>query len=369
MYIGVIKEIKNNECRVAVTPEGVQALVKHGHQVMIESNAGIGSSFTDDDYKLAGAVISDTESCWDNAMVLKVKEPVEVEYQYLKQQIIFTFLHLAAAPTKLIETLFLNKTTAIAYETLEDKNGTLPLLAPMSALAGNMSVLVGSYYLAGFNGGKGVQLGTVLGESFGHVVIIGDGIVAQHAAKVALGMGAAVSIATRHIERKEKLQQLLSAELKVFISSPEEISRYVKTADLVIGAALNRGAKAPYLVSKSMIMDMQKGSVVVDVSIDQGGCIETSHPTFHSDPVFLKYGVIHYCVNNMPGAFPKTSTMALSNATLTYILKLADEGISAFVKDEGLALSINCYHGFITNRSLALSLGLIDQYKKLNDFF
>ncbi|MCK5666814.1 MAG: alanine dehydrogenase, partial [Thiotrichaceae bacterium] len=220
MHIGIVKETKDNEFRVAVSPKGVEELIKHGHQVMIENNAGAASGFIDNDYERVGASISDTQSCWNNELILKVKEPIESEYPYLKQQILFTYLHLAAAPLKLIETLLANKTTAIAYETVEDKQSFLPLLAPMSAIAGNMATLVGSYYLARFNGGKGVQLGTILGESFGHVVIIGDGIVAQHAAKVALGMGASVSMATRHIARKDKLKQLLSADLNVFISSP-----------------------------------------------------------------------------------------------------------------------------------------------------
>ena len=367
MYIGIVKETKDNEFRVAVTPKGVKELIKHGHHVMIERSAGTGSNYSDNDYKLVGASISDTQSCWDNELILKVKEPIESEYQYLKQQILFTYLHLAAAPVKLIETLLLNKTTAIAYETLEDKKSFLPLLAPMSAIAGNMATLVGSYYLARFNGGKGVQLGTILGESFGHVVIIGDGVVAQHAAKVALAMGASVSMATRHITRKDKLKQLLSHDLNVFISSPEKIAEYVKTADLVIGAALNRASKAPYLVTESMIKQMQSGSVIVDVSIDQGGCIETSHPTSHSKPIFIKHNIIHYCVSNMPGAFPRTSTMALSDATLPYILKLADKGISAFTKEKGLSLAINCCHGFITNDSIALSLGMQKRFKTLGE--
>ena len=368
MYIGIVNETKDNEYRVAMTPDGVKILVEQGHQVMLESNAGVGSGFTDQQYQAIGAQLSNTSSCWDNEIVLKVKEPIESEYPYLKQQILFTYLHLAAAPMGLLETLLAEKTTAIAYETLEDKKGFLPLLAPMSAVAGNMATLVGSYYLAGFNGGKGIQLGTVLGEKFGHVLIIGDGIVAQHAAKVALGMGASVSMATRHIERKQQLQEKLSSDLNVFVSGVDEISHYIKTADLVIGAALNRGAKASYLVTENMIRTMQSGSVVVDVSIDQGGCIETSHPTSHSKPVFVKHGVIHYCVNNMPGAFPKTSTMALSRATLPYIIKLANDGLPAFVEETGLALSINCFEGFITNQSIALSVGMQDNYKKISHF-
>ncbi len=363
MLIGIVKERKDNENRIAVTPDGVKTLIDHGHHVMVEKSAGVGSGFTDQQYQISGAKIAATASCWNNELVLKVKEPIESEYKYLKQQLLFTYLHLAAAPIQLIETLLRNKTLAIAYETLEEKDGTLPLLAPMSAVAGNMATLVGSYYLASFNGGKGVQLGSVLGEKFGHVVVIGDGIVAQHAAKVALGMGASVSMATRHLQRKEKLKQALSADLTVFISSPEEISKATKMADVVIGAALNRGGKAPFLVSESMVKEMQDGSVVVDVSIDQGGCIETSQPTSHSNPTFVKHGVIHYCVNNMPGAFPKTSTMALSNATLPYILKIANEGVDGLIKEQGLSLAVNCYNGFITNRAVALSLNLLNKFK------
>ena len=363
MRIGIVKEIKDNENRVAVTPDGIKILIEQGHMVMVEKNAGIGSNFTDQNYQNAGAAIKDTQACWENDLVLKVKEPLEAEYQYLKQQILFTYLHLAAAPIQLIQTLLANKTTAIAYETLEDEKGYLPLLAPMSAIAGNMATLVGSYYLAGFNGGKGVQLGMILGEPSGHVVVIGDGIVAQHAAKVAIGMGASVSMATRHLERQEKLKENLSADLNVFLSSADEIMKQVKSADVVIGAALNRGAKASYLVSKKMIKEMQAGSVVVDVSIDQGGCIETSHPTSHSNPVFVKHGVIHYCVNNMPGAFPKTSTIALSKVTLPYILKLADNGVSDFFKADGLALAVNCHKGFITNQAVASSVDMPDKFK------
>ena len=363
MRIGIVKEVKDNENRVAVTPAGVKVLVEHGHIVTIEKNAGIGSNFSNQEYQNSGAAIHNTHFCWDNDLVLKVKEPIEAEYQYLKQQILFTYLHLAATPIELIHTLLSNKTTAIAYETLEDENAKLPLLAPMSAVAGNMAALVGSYYLADFNGGKGIQLGMVLGEQSGHVVVIGDGIVAQHAAKVAMGMGASVSMATRHMDRQEKLKENLSADLNVFLSSADEIMQQVKSADVVIGAALNRGAKASYLVSEKMIKEMQAGSVVVDVSIDQGGCIETSHPTSHSNPIFVKYGVIHYCVNNMPGAFPKTSTIALSKATLPYILKIANENVDAFFKQDGLALAVNCHNGFITNQAVAISVGMPDKFK------
>ncbi|MCU7837571.1 MAG: alanine dehydrogenase [gamma proteobacterium symbiont of Taylorina sp.] len=363
MYIGIVKEIKDNENRVAVTPDGVKMLIEHRHHVMVEKNAGTSSGFTDHQYQLSGAVIADTDCCWDNELVLKVKEPIQSEYKYLRQQIIFAYLHLAAAPVKLIETLLLNKTTAIAYETLEDKNAYLPLLAPMSAIAGNMATLVGCYYLAGFNGGKGVQPGIVLNEKSGQIVIIGDGIVAQHAARVALGMGSFVSMATRRIERKEKLRQLLSPDLNVFNSSSQEISQHIKNADVVIGAALNRGARTPHLISENMIKEMQSGSVVVDVSIDQGGCFETSHPTTHSNPVFVKHDIIHYCVSNMPGAFPKTSTIALSKVTLPYILKLADKGLAEFAKEKGQSLAVNCCNGFLSNRAVALSVDMLDKFR------
>ena len=307
---------------------------------MVENNAGLNSGFSDEEYKKAGAQIVDAEKAWNADLVLKVKEPLESEYKFLKQQIVFTYFHLAGVTKTLTEALLKSKTTAIAYETVEDKYNRLPLLAPMSAVAGNMSVTIGSYYLAKFNNGRGMQLGEVMGNFYGKVVIIGDGVVGRHAAKTAHGMGANVYLFGRHEERMDNLRELIGKKAHVLLSTPENIAEHIKDADLVVGAVLVTGAKAPYVVTEEMVKTMQPGSVIVDVSIDQGGCIETSKPTKHSDPVFVKHGVTHYCVTNMPGAYPRTSTIALTNATLPYALKLAEKGINAVKEDGGFAKGV-----------------------------
>jgi alanine dehydrogenase len=363
MRIGVIKEIKDKENRVALTPAGATALSGHGHEVLIQEGAGIGSCFTDEEYLQAGAKIVSLEEAWQTELVLKVKEPVASEFPYLAKQILFTYLHLAGVVKDLTEALLAGGTTAIAYETLEDTNGKLPLLAPMSAVAGNMSVTMGSYYLTRFNGGKGVQLGSVLGKRSGKVVILGDGVVGQHAANVANGMGANVFIAGRHPARAEELQQTIGPELHFFLSEPEPVAQHLLDADLVVGAVLLPGAKAPHLVTAETVQRMQPGSVIVDVSIDQGGCIETSRPTTHSDPVYEKYGIIHYCVTNMPGAYPCTSTLALTVATLPYVMKLADNGLDALRKDAGFARGINTFQGYITLKEIAEALDMERRFK------
>ena len=311
MKIGVVKEIKDKENRVALTPEGAKKLVDSGHTALVENNAGLNSGFANEEYENAGAEIVDTETAWSASLVVKVKEPLEQEYKFLKNQIVFTYFHLAGVTKTLTEALLKNKTAAVAYETVEDGYNRLPLLAPMSAVAGNMAVQVGSYYLAKFNNGKGILLGEVLGHFYGKVVIIGDGVVGRHAAKTAYGMGANVYLFGRHEERMDNLREFIGRKAHVLLSTPENILEHVKDADLVIGAVLLPGAKAPYVVTEEMIMTMQPGSVIVDVSIDQGGCIETSKSTTHSDPVFVKHGVTHYCVTNMPGAYPRTSTKGL----------------------------------------------------------
>jgi len=354
--IGVIKEIKNRENRVALTPAGAKALVDAGHKVYIEAGAGMGSGFSDTSYRSAGSQIVTSQAAWDTELVLKIKEPLASEYPFLKQQILFTYLHLAGVDSALTTALLHAGTTAIAYETVEDNQGKLPLLAPMSAVAGNMSVTVGNYYLAKFNAGKGILLGNVLNKRYGKVVILGDGVVAQHAARVAEGIGTNTVIFTRHPERETMLKQAISSNIRVALSSPELIEAELQDADLLVGAVLQHGGRAPYLVSEAMVASMQPGSVIVDVSIDQGGCIETSRPTSHSDPVFQAHGVTHYCVTNMPGAYPQTSTVALTDATLSYILQLATKGLDALAGDDGFSKGVNTYRGNITCRPVAESL-------------
>jgi alanine dehydrogenase len=291
-----------------------------------------------------------------------VKEPLEREYAFLKGQILFTYLHLAGVTKTLTEVLIKTKTTGIAYETVEDDYHRLPLLAPMSAVAGNMAVHVGSYYLAKFNGGRGILLGEVLGNTYGKVVVVGDGVVGRHAAKTAYGMGATVYLFGRHAERMDHLKESIGGRSHILLSTPENISEHVEDADLVVGAVLIPGAKAPAVITKEMVQSMQPGSVIVDVSIDQGGCVETSHPTSHSDPVFVKYGVIHYCVTNMPGAYPRTSTIALTNATLPYVAKLAQKGVEALREDPHFGKGVNTYNGAIAYKPVAEALRMMKRF-------
>ncbi len=367
MRIGVIKEIKDKENRVALTPEGAADLVANSHSVMVQKGAGIGSGFTDDDYASSGAKICSVDEAWQTDLVVKVKEPLPAEYDQLGQQMVFTYFHLAGVVPGLTNILLEKNTTALAYETLENRSGKLPLLAPMSAVAGNMSVTIGSYYLAKFNDGKGMQLGKVLSHTYGKVVIIGDGIVGRHAANIATGMGAEVFIGGRHPERAETLRKEVSPELNFFESNNENIAELTEDSDLVVGAVLLPGARAPRVMTEEMVMNMQAGSVIVDISIDQGGCIATSRPTSHSDPVYRKHDVIHYCVTNMPGAYPKTSTLALTNATLPYIKKLADKGMEAVKRDPGFAKAVNTYQGFITCKPVANILNKMEHYRELSD--
>ena len=369
MRIGIPKEIKDKENRVALTPEGAKQLVSNGHTVLIEKNAGEGSGFGDSEYLKNGAKIVNTDKAWGSDIVVKVKEPLANEYKFLKEnQILFTYLHLAGVTKTLTEALLKNKTTGIAYETVEDSYHRLPLLVPMSAVAGNMAVTIGSYYLAKFNNGKGMMLGEVLGHFYGKVVIVGDGVVGRHAAKTGYGMGANVYLFGRHEERMDHLRDLIGRKAHIMISTPENIAEHIKDADLVVGAVLVAGARAPYVVTEEMVKSMQPGSVIVDVSIDQGGCIETSKPTKHSDPVYVKHGVIHYCVTNMPGAYPRTSTIALTNATLQYLMKLANNGFEKAIKDDvGFAKGINTHQGFITYKPVAEALDLTNKFKDLKE--
>lgn len=368
MKIGVAKEIKDKESRIALTPEGARRLASAGHEVRVECGAGVGSGFPDEEYVSAGAKITDTSTAWDSDIVLKVKEPMPSEYGHLQGQIVFTYFHLAGVPRALTEALLRSSTTAIAYETVEDSSGRLPLLAPMSAIAGNMATLMGAYYLARFNRGRGVQLGRIMGEPHGKVVIIGDGVVGRHAAATAAGLGATVHVAGEFADRESKLKREVSPDLHFLISTPETIAREIRDTDLLVGAVLVHGAKAPHVVTESMVREMPTGAVIVDVSIDQGGCIETSRPTSHSDPVYERHGVIHYCVTNMPGAYPRTSTIALGNATFPYVSRLADQGLGGVASDPGFLRGLNTYRGYITCEPVAEALDMKPRYHPVTDF-
>lgn len=362
MKIGVPREIKENENRVALTPGGARALVQAGHSVLVQYGAGTGSGFSDEDYAEAGAQLVTAGDAWDTELVLKVKEPLEAEYHRLGEKMVFTYFHLAGVARTLANALLEHRTTAIAYETVENDQGKLPLLAPMSAVAGNMAVTMGNYYLAHFNNGKGMLLSRIFTERYGKVVIIGDGVVGRHCARASDALGANVYVVGRHSERITRLKHEISADLHFVQSEPDNIAAELQDADLVVGAVLRRGGRAPHIVKETMVQNMQPGSVIVDVSIDQGGCIETSRPTTHSMPVYEKHGVIHYCVTNMPGAYPRLSTIALTNATLPYALKLADSGLGSLRADPAFARGVNTHDGYITCRAVAESLELMDRY-------
>lgn len=361
MKIGVPKEIKNNENRVAMTPPGALSLIANGHEVYIETGAGLGSSFTDNDYLLVGAHIVDTAAeAWDAEMVLKVKEPVESEYQYFHEGLIlFTYLHLAPEP-ELTKALLENKVVAIAYETVQLPNGSLPLLTPMSEVAGRMATQIGAHYLEKLPGGKGILLGGVSGVSRAKVTVIGGGIAGTNAAKVAVGMGADVTIIDLSPERLRQLEDIFGRDVQTLISNPYNIADAVRSADLVIGSVLIPGAKAPKLVTEEMIEAMSPGSVVVDIAIDQGGCFATSEiVTTHDNPTFVKHGIVHYTVANMPGAVPRTSTIALTNNTVPYALQIANKGyIRACLDNEALKRGVNTIDGKVVYRAVADAQGL-----------
>jgi alanine dehydrogenase len=367
MRVGVTKEIKDQEHRVALTPAGARTLTEAGHNVVVESGAGAGSGFADAEYTQAGAALGTAEQAWSAELVLKVKEPLATEVGYLRDQILFTYLHLSGVRPELTDALLAAGTTGLAYETVEDARGALPLLAPMSAVAGNMAVVMGSYYLAKFNGGRGMQLGQVLGQGHGEVVVIGDGVVGRHAARTAGAMGARVALFGRHPERGATLEAELPGEVCYLPSAPEAIAEAAARADLLVGGVLLRGARATHVVSEATVRSMQTGSVIADVSIDQGGCVETSRPTSHSDPVYIVHGVTHYCVTNMPGAYPRTSTIALTGATLPYALALADRGLDALRADAGFAKGVNTHAGRVTCEAVAEDLGLRDRYASFED--
>lgn len=361
MIIGVPKEIKNNEYRVSITPGGVNELVKIGHKVIIEKSAGVGSGISDEEYKNAGAVIykDGSEVYRDSDMIIKVKEPLESEYELLKPgQILFTYLHLA--PNKpLTDVLIKKKVTGIAYETVQLPSGILPLLAPMSEIAGRMSVQVGATLLQKYNGGAGVLLGGVPGVLPGEVLIIGGGIVGLNAAKMAVGLGAHVTIMDVNALRLAYIDDLFFGRVSTLTYNEYNIAQMVRRADLLIGAVLVPGAKAPKIVKEDMVKMMKPGSVIVDVAIDQGGSIETiDRVTTHDNPSFEKHGIIHYSVANMPGAVPKTSTYALTGVTLPYIEKIANNGVKrALLEDDALLLGLNTYNGHITCKAVSEAMG------------
>ncbi|NJN73893.1 MAG: alanine dehydrogenase [Limnothrix sp. RL_2_0] len=342
MKIGVPKEIKNQEFRVGLTPSSIRVLVSSGHRVVVEAGAGVGSGFVDQDYKLAGAAIaSNSAEVWQQEMVVKVKEPLPDEYDFLYEgQILFTYLHLAAE-RPLTERLMESGTTAIAYETVTDSQGHLPLLAPMSIIAGRLSVQFGARYLEKQQGGKGVLLGGVPGVAAGRVLILGGGNVGTEAAKMAVGLGAQVQILDINVDRLSYLETLFGSRVELLYSTPTNIQNLLPQADLVIGAVLIPGRRSPTLVSREMVKTMQLGAVIIDVAVDQGGCIETLRPTSHSEPTYLEEGVIHFGVPNMPGATPWTATQALNNSTLPYTLALANEGLGAIAKNPALAQGVN----------------------------
>jgi len=358
MIIGVPKEVKDHESRVGVTPAGVHTLVAAGHTLLVEHNAGELSALPDDEYQAAGAeIVGGAHDVWRLAdMVVKVKEPVEKEYRHFREGLVlFTYLHLAPLAA-LTDALLANKVTGIAYETVRDRAGTLPLLTPMSEVAGRMSVQVGAAYLEKEHGGRGVLLGGVPGVPPGNVVILGGGIVGTNAAKIALGLGARVTLIDLNLNRLRELDDIFSGRLFTLASNAYNIARATADADLVIGGVLIPGAAAPKLVTRAMVAKMKKGAVIVDVAIDQGGCIETARPTTHSDPSYLVDGVVHYCVTNMPAAVPNTSTLALTNATFPYLLKLAKLGATAAIKDDaGIAAGVNTFNGILTCQPVAES--------------
>lgn len=356
MIIGVPKEVKDHESRVGITPAGIRALVEAGHKVLVEHNAGALSAMPDEDYQDSGAeIVGSAYDVWRLAdMVVKVKEPIETEYRHFREGLVlFTYLHLA--PLKdLTDALLEKKVTGIAYETVRDRAGALPLLTPMSEVAGRLSVQVGAEYLTKEHGGRGLLLGGVPGVPPASVCIIGGGIVGTNAAKIALGMGARVTLIDLNLNRLRELDDIFNGRVFTVASNSYNIARATREADLLIGGVLIPGAAAPKIVTRAMVEKMKKGAVIVDVAIDQGGCIETAHPTTHSDPSYEINGVVHYCVTNMPAAVPNTSTLALTNATFPYVMKLAKLGArEAIREDKGIAEGVNTYDGVLTYEAVA----------------
>ena len=367
MRIGVAREIKSHEYRVALTPAGARELVQHGHEVLVESTAGEGSAFADADYVRAGARIVSVDDVWGHAeLLLKVKEPTVSEYPRLREGLVlFTYLHIAA-DEPLTRALVESGITAVAYETVETDDRKLPLLAPMSEIAGRLAAQAGAYFLEKPLGGRGLLLGGVPGVAPGRVLVLGGGIVGYNAAIIAIGLGAQVTILDRSIDRMRHLDEILSGRVSTVMSSTLQIESSIADADVVIGAVLVPGARAPKLVTRGMLGVMKKGAVIVDVAIDQGGCVETARPTTHDDPVYAVDGITHYCVANMPGGVPITSTKALTNATLPYVEEIADLGLArAVARDRSLARGVNVLEGKITYDAVAEAHGL--EYTPLED--
>ncbi|KUN84370.1 alanine dehydrogenase [Streptomyces bungoensis] len=359
--VGIPREVKNNEFRVAITPAGVHELVRHGHQVVVERNAGVGSSIPNEEYVAAGAQILDTaDEVWASAdLLLKVKEPVAEEYHRLrKDQILFTYLHLAAS-RECTDALLESGTTAIAYETVELPSRALPLLAPMSEVAGRLAPQVGAYHLMARNGGRGVLPGGVPGVPAGKAVIIGGGVSGWNAAQIAIGLGFHVTLLDKDINKLKEADKIFGTKIQTVVSNAFELEKACLEADLVVGAVLIPGAKAPKLVTNELVSRMKAGSVLVDIAIDQGGCFEDSHPTTHAEPTFRVHESVFYCVANMPGAVPNTSTYALTNATLPYIVSLANNGwVEALRRDAALAKGLNTHDGKVVYREVAEAHGL-----------
>jgi alanine dehydrogenase len=367
MRIGVAKEIKPQEYRVALTPAGARELVQGGHEVVVEEAAGVGSAFPDEAYVRAGASIASVDDVWDRSdLLLKVKEPIAAEYPRLRAGLtLFTYLHIAA-DEPLTRALVESGITAIAYETVETDRGALPLLAPMSEIAGRLAPQAGAHHLEKPKGGRGLLLGGVAGVAPGRVLVIGGGIVGYNAAVIALGFGAQVTILERSVDRMRHLEEILSGRVTLLMSSSLQVEESLMEADLVIGAVLIPGALAPKLVTRDMLGAMEQDSVLVDVAIDQGGCAETSRPTTHDDPTYTVDGVIHYCVANMPGAVPITSTRALTNVTLPYVEAIADHGVAGAIRrDPALARGVNVVGGHVTYEAVAEAHGV--EYTPLDD--
>jgi alanine dehydrogenase len=367
MKIGVAREIKPDEYRVALTPAGARELVQRGHDVLVETGAGDGSSFPDSAYEAVGARIVPVDEVWESSeLLLKVKEPIEPEYRRLREGLVlFTYLHIAAdAP--LTQALVDSGVVAVAYETVETDSGALPLLAPMSEIAGRLAAQAGAYFLEKPLGGRGLLLGGLAGVAPGRVVVIGGGMVGYNAGLIALGLGANVTILERSVDRMRHLEEILSGRVTLLMSSSMQIEESVAEADVVIGAVLIPGALAPKLITGEMVREMKAGSVLCDVAIDQGGCAETSRPTTHSDPVYVVDGVTHYCVANMPGAVPITSTQALTNVTLPYVEEIAEHGLrEAVARDRALARGVNVFEGRVTYEAVAEAHNL--DYSPLDD--
>ena len=367
MKIGLPKEIKDNEYRVGLTPAGVRALVDAGHTLFVQKTAGEGSGFPDEQYVKAGATLVETaDDAWgEGDMVVKVKEPIAPEYPRMREnQLLFTYLHLAPE-FELTKQMMERKVTGVAYETITDRHGRLPLLTPMSEVAGRMSVQVGATYLEKMNGGRGILLGGVPGVPAANVLIIGGGVVGTEAAKMAVGLGAKVTIIDRSLDRLRQLDDIFLSKVQTLASSRYAIEEAISHADLVIGAVLVVGAAAPKLVTRDMLHLVPQGAVLVDVAVDQGGCFETTHATTHSNPTYFEEGVLHYCVANMPGAVPRTSTFALTNATLPYALDLANKGFERAISDDiGLREGVNTFAGKLTYEAVATSQNL--EYTQLD---